>query len=254
MKKVPLTPEQLSILAHHVINAIKEFPCPSDDPDADDSDESKLDEAIQFQNEERDAHLDIIIDGDDRLPDASELTEEIEMLTDYYIGVSEEAYTPDPSLVYSFGELVYSLHVEGLRYAVTVVPHDGPPGKYDIMAGERRVKAAHHLGWPTIKCNVHSVSEAGMGPMMESGREIPLTDLFPLGRCTTDLTPQDAGSLDPRLDGKSVIVYLKQPEGMVETLSGTLRFVSDQSMLHIIGDGETIPIKMAQVLTIRLSC
>jgi hypothetical protein len=95
MPKHLLTPTQFARLAQHILSAVKQFPCPSDDPANDTMDDSELDEAIQFANEERDAHLGIMIDGDAELPESDDLEAEIEMLLDYYMYDNVDSVIPE---------------------------------------------------------------------------------------------------------------------------------------------------------------
>ncbi|MCC7476959.1 ParB/RepB/Spo0J family partition protein [bacterium] len=56
-------------------------------------------------------------------------------------------------------ELAASIKSQGLLQPVTVRPSPGSPGRYQLIAGERRLRASRELGLSTIKAIVRNVED-----------------------------------------------------------------------------------------------
>lgn len=79
------------------------------------------------------------------------------------IDVPVDAITPDPKQPRrlfnkrAIADLARSIRQEGLLEPILVRPTE--PGKYQLIAGERRWRATRELGQPTIRAIVHQASE-----------------------------------------------------------------------------------------------
>src|SRR5215472_6998697 len=49
-------------------------------------------------------------------------------------------------------ELAESLDQQGMLSRIRVRPHPEREGRYQLVYGERRLRAARLLGWPTVPC------------------------------------------------------------------------------------------------------
>lgn len=73
-------------------------------------------------------------------------------------------------------ELADSLGAKGLLQPVLVRPREGEPGTYDLVAGERRYRAARMLGWRAIAAIV-TTGDAEELALIENLQRVDLTPL-----------------------------------------------------------------------------
>ena len=84
-----------------------------------------------------------------------------------------------PRMLYDPAEidnLAHSLAAAGLEDAITVRMKDG--GRFELISGHRRVRAARSLGWPAIEARIVSKTDrqAELATMVQNEARVDLTD------------------------------------------------------------------------------
>jgi ParB/RepB/Spo0J family partition protein len=104
----------------------------------------------------------------------------------------------------SFADLVESIKAGGIRVPIMVRPHPKQKGKYELLAGNRRIVAAQAAKVDKVPCNIH--------PDISDEAAFDITFFENFGR--EDLTPLE--------EGKAAVISLEKYKGDVKAAASKL--------------------------------